>query len=194
MTALVLMALAGGTSLLSFQPFGWWPLQFLALAYFFYQVGMGTSPRRGMWLGWAFGFGWSVAGMHWLYIAVTRFGGLPAILGAVAIALLGLYMGLFGAFAGGAASWLRRKWSLPVSAFVLLVLPAMWGVSEWMRGWIFTGFPWAASGYAHNVSPLAGFAPIVGVYGLGVLAALCAGCLVMMTQRARWPAHRPRPR
>ena len=70
------MALAGSTSLLSFQPFGWWPLQFLALAYFFYQVGMGTSPRRGVWLGWAFGFGWSVAGMHWLYIAVTRFGGL----------------------------------------------------------------------------------------------------------------------
>lgn len=186
--ALLAMALAGSTSLLSFQPFGWWPLQFLALAYFFYQVGIGSSPRRGVWLGWAFGFGWSVAGMHWLYIAVTRFGGLPAILGALAIALLGLYMGLFGAFAGGAASWLRRKWSLPVSAFVLLVLPAVWGVSEWMRGWIFTGFPWAASGYAHNVSPLAGYAPLVGVYGLGVLAALCAGCLVMLTQRARWPA------
>lgn len=186
--ALVVMALAGASSLLSFQPFGWWPVQFLALAYFFYQVGMGTSPRRGLWLGWAFGFGWSVAGMHWLYIAVTRFGGLPAILGAIAIALLGLYMGLFGAFAGGAASWLRRKWALPVSAFVLLVLPATWGVSEWMRGWVFTGFPWAASGYAHNVSPLAGYAPILGVYGVGVLAALCAGCLVMLTQRARWPA------
>lgn len=182
------MALAGAASLLSFQPFGWWPVQFLALACFFYQVGMGTSPRRGAWLGWAFGFGWSVAGMHWLYIAVTRFGGLPAILGAIAIALLGLYMGLFSAFAGGAASWLRRKWSLPVSAFVLLVLPAMWGLSEWMRGWIFTGFPWAATGYAHNVSPLGGYAPLVGVYGLGVLAALCAGCLVMLTQRARWPA------
>jgi apolipoprotein N-acyltransferase len=186
--ALALMALAGGLSLFSFEPFGWWPVQFLALAWFFYQVGLSTSSRRGIWLGWAFGFGWSVAGMHWLYISLTRFGGLPAILGAIAIALLGLYMGLFGAFAGGAASWLRRKWSLPVSAFVLLVLPAAWGVSEWMRGWVFTGFPWAASGYAHNVSPLAGYAPIVGVYGLGILAAVCAGCLVMLTQRARWPA------
>ncbi|VXC54554.1 apolipoprotein N-acyltransferase [Massilia sp. 9I] len=186
--ALVLMALAGSTSLLSFEPFGWWPVQFLALAWFFYQVGMGTSSRRGAWLGWAFGFGWSVAGMHWLYIAITRFGGLPAILGAIAIAVLGLYMGLFGAFAGGVSSWLRRKWSLPVSSFVLLVLPVAWGVSEWMRGWVFTGFPWASAGYAHNVSPLAGYAPLVGVYGLGVLAAVCAGCLVMLTQRARWPA------
>ena len=186
--ALVLMALAGALSLLSFEPFGWWPLQLLALAYFFYRVGVENTPRHGLLLGWAFGFGWSVAGMHWLYIAITRFGGLPAILGAIAIALLGLYMGLFGAFAGGAASWLRRKWSLPVTAFVLLVLPVTWGVSEWLRGWVFTGFPWAASGYAHNVSPLTGYAPILGVYGVGMLAALCAGCLAMLTQRRRWRA------
>jgi apolipoprotein N-acyltransferase len=186
--AMVAAALAGGLSLLSFDPVGWWPVQFLALAYLFYQVGVGSSVRRATLLGWAFGFGWSVAGMYWLYIALNRFGGLPAILSAIAIALLGLYMGLFGAFAAGVASWLRRRWSLPVPAFLLLALPVSWGVSEWMRGWVFTGFPWAASGYAHNVAPLGGFAPLVGVYGIGVLAALCAGCLAMLTQRARWPA------
>ncbi|HEX8404115.1 MAG TPA: apolipoprotein N-acyltransferase [Duganella sp.] len=185
--AMVLAALAGALSLFSFEPFGWWPVQFLSLAYFFYRVGVENSPRHGLLLGWAFGFGWSVAGMHWLYIAITRFGGLPAILGAIAIALLGLYMGLFGAFAGGLASWLRRKWSLTVTAFVLLVLPVTWGVSEWLRGWVFTGFPWAASGYAHNVSPLGGYAPLVGVYGVGILAALCAGCLALLTQpKRRW--------
>jgi apolipoprotein N-acyltransferase len=126
--------------------------------------------------------------MHWLYIALNRFGGLPAILSAIAICLLGLYMGLFGAFATGLASWLRRRWSLPVASFLLLVLPVTWGLSEWMRGWVFTGFPWAASGYAHNAAPLGGFAPLVGVYGIGMLAALCAGCLAMLTQRARLPA------
>jgi apolipoprotein N-acyltransferase len=186
--ALVAAALAGGLSLVSFEPAGWWPVQFLSLAYLFYQVGVGSSVRRATLLGWAFGFGWSVAGMYWLYIALNRFGGLPAILSAIAIALLGLYMGLFGAFAAGAASWLRRRWSLPVAGFLLVALPVAWGVSEWMRGWVFTGFPWAASGYAHNAAPLGGFAPLVGVYGIGVLAALCAGCLVMLTQRARWPA------
>jgi apolipoprotein N-acyltransferase len=54
-----------------------------------------------------------------------------------------------------------------------------------MRGWVFTGFPWAASGYAHNDAPLGGFAPILGVFGVGVLVALAAGCLVMLTQRAK---------
>jgi len=186
--AVILAALAGASSLFSFEPFGWWPLQFLALAWLFYQVGMGSSTRRATYLGWAFGFGWSVAGMHWLYIAITRYGGLPAVLGALAIALLGLYMGLFGAFAAGVSTWLRKRWSLPVPAFLLLVLPTLWGVSEWMRGWVFTGFPWAASGYAHNTAPLGGFAPILGVYGIGVLVALCASCLVMLTQRHKMQA------
>jgi apolipoprotein N-acyltransferase len=188
LTALSFAALAGALSLFSFEPFGWWPLQFLALAWLFYQVGMGSSTRRAVFLGWAFGFGWSVAGMHWLYIFMTRFAHLPAVLGALGVILLGLYMGLFGAFATGVSSWLRRRWALPVSAFVLLVLPIAWGVSEWMRGWVFTGFPWAASGYAHDGAPLAGFAPIIGVYGIGVLVAMCAGCLVMLTQRRKLPA------
>jgi apolipoprotein N-acyltransferase len=181
-------ALAGASSLLSFEPLGWWPLQFVSLAWLFYQVGVGSSVRRATLLGWAFGFGWSVGGMHWLYIALNRFGGLPAILSAIAIALLGLYMGLFGAFAAGAAAWVRKRWTAPVWAFLLILLPVAWGLSEWLRGWVFTGFPWAAAGYAHNGAPLGGFAPLVGVYGIGVLAAVCAGCLVMLTQKKRWRA------
>ncbi|GGE60108.1 apolipoprotein N-acyltransferase [Massilia psychrophila] len=185
---MLLAALAGGLSLFTFAPFGAWPLQFPLLAFLFYQVGMDTSVKRATLIGWAFGLGWSVAGMHWLYIAMNRFGGLAAPLAALAIVLLGAYMGLFAAFATGVAAWLRRRWSLPVAAFLMLALPVSWGLSEWMRGWVFTGFPWAASGYAHNASPLAGFAPLVGVYGIGVLVALGASCLTMLTQRARWPA------
>ena len=181
-------ALAGATSLFSFAPFGAWPLQFPLLAFLFYQVGMSTSVRRASLIGWAFGLGWSVAGMHWLYIAMHRFGGLPAPLAALAILLLGAYMGLFAACATGVAAWLRRRWSLPVAAYLMLVLPATWGLSEWLRGWVFTGFPWAASGYAHAAGPLSGFAPLTGVYGIGVLVALCGACLTMLTQRARWPA------
>ena len=186
--ALLLAALAGGASLFTFAPFGWWALQFLLLAYFFYQVGRSTSVQRAAWIGWAFGFGWCVAGMHWLYISINRFGGVSAPLAAAAICLLGLYMGLFGALAASAATWLRKRWSLPLPAFFLLVLPVLWGVTEWMRGWVFTGFPWASSGYAHNAAPLGGYAPLIGVYGIGILVAVCAGCLTLLTQRRRLPA------
>lgn len=179
-------ALAGAASVFSFAPFGWWPLQVLALAFLFYQVGMDTNIKRSTLIGWAFGFGWSVAGMHWLYITMNRFGHIPGPMAVAAVCLLGAYMGLFSALATGVSTWLRRRWSLPVMSFLLLVLPFSWGLSEWMRGWVMTGFPWVASGYAHNASPLAGYAPLVGVYGIGVIVAVCASCIVMLTQRARW--------
>jgi len=178
-------ALAGAGSVFSFAPFGWWPLQLLALAFLFYQVGMDTRVKRSALIGWAFGFGWSVAGMHWLYITMNRFGHIPGPMAVAAVCLLGAYMGLFAALATGVSTWLRRRFTLPVTAFLLLVLPFAWGLSEWMRGWVMTGFPWVSSGYAHNNSPLGGFAPLVGVYGIGVLAALCGSCVAMLTQRQR---------
>lgn len=178
-------ALAGAASVFSFAPFGWWPVQILVLAFLFYQVGMDTNVRRSSLLGWAFGFGWSVAGMHWLYITMNRFGYIPGPLAVLFVCLLGAYMGLFGAFATGVCTWLRRRFTVPVVSFLFLLLPFAWGLSEWMRGWVMTGFPWVASGYAHNTSPLAGFAPLIGAYGIGVLVALCASALVMLTQKKR---------
>ena len=65
----------------------------------------------------------------------------------------------------------------------LLLGAALWALSEWLRGWLFTGFPWLTSGYAHNVGPLAGFAPVVGVYGLAWIAAILAGSLAMLSLR-----------
>jgi apolipoprotein N-acyltransferase len=185
---MLLAAFAGAASVFSFAPFGWWPVQVLSLAWLFYQVGMDTSPRRSALIGWAYSFGWAVAGMHWLYITMNRFGNIPGPMAVAAVLLLGAYMGLFGAFTTGVATWLRRRWSLPVSAFLLLVLPVTWGLSEWTRGWLGTGFPWVSSGYAHTDSPLAGYAPLVGVYGMGAIVAVCAGSIVMLTQRARGAA------
>ena len=182
---MLMCAVAGAASVFSFAPFGWWPIQILTLAFLFYQVGMDTNVRRSSLLGWAFGFGWSVAGMHWLYITMNRFGHIPGPLAVLFVCLLGVYMGLFGAFATGVSTWLRRRLKAPVISFLFLLLPFAWGLSEWMRGWVMTGFPWVASGYAHNASPLAGFAPLIGVYGIGVLVALCAASVAMLTQKKR---------
>jgi apolipoprotein N-acyltransferase len=179
-------AAAGFLSLFSFAPYAWAWLQFPLLAFLFYQVGIDARTKRAAWIGWAFGVGWSVAGMHWLYIAMNHFGGMPAPVAALAVLLLAAYMGIYPALAMAAGSWLRRRWALRVTPFLLLVLPVMWGLGEWLRGWVFTGFPWASSGYAHNYSPLGGYAPIIGVFGVGVLAAVCSACVVLLTQRARW--------
>ncbi len=182
---MIIAALAGAASILSFAPFGWWPVQLLSLAILFYQVLRADTVKASALVGWAFGFGWCLAGVHWLTIALARFGGLSMPLAWVAIALLAVYMGGHCALAMGGAAWLRKRWALPLPGANLLVLPALWLASEWTRGWLFTGFPWAAAGYAHNATPLAGYAPLVGVYGIGWLAAITAGALLLLMHRTR---------
>ncbi|MES2261488.1 MAG: apolipoprotein N-acyltransferase [Pseudomonadota bacterium] len=185
---MTIAALAGAASVFSFAPFGWWPLQILSLSVLFYQVLRASSVKAGALVGWAYGFGWCLAGVHWLVIALNRFGGLALPLAVLAIALLAVFMGSYAAMAMGAAGWLRRKWALPLPASNLLLLPAMWALFEWVRGWLFTGFSWVSAGYAYNDAPLAGYAPLLGVYGIGWLAALCAGALLLAAHRARWIA------
>jgi apolipoprotein N-acyltransferase len=182
---MIITGIAGALCVFAFAPFGWWPLEILGLATLFYQVLRSSSVKAAALIGWAFVTGWTVAGVHWLYVSMHTYGAMPAPLAAAAVLLLGAAMGLYGAAAMAGAAWLRKRWTLPLPAANLLVFPAMWSLFEWVRGWLFTGFPWLSSGYAHNHSPLAGFAPIIGQYGLGWLAAIMAGALLLLLHRTR---------
>jgi apolipoprotein N-acyltransferase len=62
----------------------------------------------------------------------------------------------------------------------LIGLPGLWLLLEWWRGWFLSGFPWLSLGYTQIDSLLAGLAPVIGVYGLGLLCALCAGAIVTL--------------
>jgi apolipoprotein N-acyltransferase len=63
---------------------------------------------------------------------------------------------------------------------LLLVMPAVWVLVEWLRGLLFTGLPWLTLGYAYSDSPLAGYAPVLGVYGVSLVVAVSAGLLAWM--------------
>ncbi|HEX2604812.1 MAG TPA: apolipoprotein N-acyltransferase [Oxalicibacterium sp.] len=177
---------AGALNVFAFAPFHWWPLQIATLALLFHLIVRATSLRSAALIGWLFGFGWSVCGVHWLYISMHDYGGMPAPMAALAVVLLALYLGIFPAAAAAIATSLRQRGTSP-AATLLLALPALWALSEWLRGWLFTGFPWVSTGYAHTSSPLAGFAPLLGVYGVGWLAASCGACLALAAQR-KWIA------
>ena len=177
--SVLLPLLAGGLTVFGFAPFGWWPLQIFALALLFLHALFQDSPRTAALSGWLFGLASIAAGTHWLYVSLHVYGGLPSLLAIAAVLLLAAGLGLLYGIALYLAARLARTFQSPTIT-ALLILPAFWMLADWTRGWIFTGFPWLVTGYAHTQSPLSGFAALVGVYGLGWLAALMAGALALL--------------
>lgn len=176
----LLALFAGALNVFSFAPFGIWPLQIATLSLVFWLAQREPSIKRSALIGWAYGFGTLAAGVHWLHISMHQYGGLPSWMAALAVALLSGLLSVFAAMAMASGTWLRHRWSIGPATTLLLVFPSAWALAEWVRGWVATGFPWVSSGYAHSAGPLAGFAPIVGVYGLGWLSALIAASILLL--------------
>src|SRR4029077_2483684 len=118
------------------------------------------------------------AGTYWLYISIHGFGGAPIWLACVLMLGLVSIMGLYHAGLGyRAARWLPAEGT----ARWLIALPASWLLIEWWRGWFLSGFSWLSLGYSQTDTWLAGFAPVVGVYGISALLLVSAGALVALT-------------
>lgn len=170
---------AGLAQAASFAPTGLWWLQPLSLAGLAW-LAWDQPWRRAALLGGVFGLAWFGAGLWWLYISLHDFGGLAPPLAAGAVALLAAFLSLYPAAA--LAGWA----ALPVRpALRPLALASAWLLAELARASWFTGFPWIAGGYAHSLGPLAAWAPWVGVYGMGWLAALTAGALALLLRERR---------
>ncbi|HUX91184.1 MAG TPA: apolipoprotein N-acyltransferase [Gallionellaceae bacterium] len=176
---------AGLLGVLGFAPFSFYPLAVLALAILFVQ----WQHARGKWmaarLGFAFGFGLFSAGIGWLYVALHDYGGMPMPLAAIAISLFAALLASFPAAVGYAQARLRARFGgregVASNIVLLLLIPALWVLLEWLRGLLLTGFPWLSLGYTQAAdSPLAGYAPLLGVYGVSLLVAVSAGLLALL--------------
>lgn len=190
-SSFILAFLAGAVSVLSFAPFHAWPLPFATLALLFWQWSRASSPRAAFNLGWWFGLGFFLAGVSWIYVSLHNFGAMPMPLAALATLLFCAFLALFPAAAGYAAA--RIGGTLAVK--LVLAAPAAWVLAEWVRSWIFTGFPWNTIGYSQiATSPLSGFAPVLGIYGVSLAVTVMAGCAAWLVmrwrdkQRAQWLA------
>ncbi|MBI3546049.1 MAG: apolipoprotein N-acyltransferase [Gammaproteobacteria bacterium] len=167
-------ALVSGLLLpLAFSPFDWSLLAIICPAFLF-LLWSPASPRRAAWRGFLFGLGMFGLGVSWVYVSMHRFGNMPLPLAALATLLfvmgLSLYPALFG--------WLQARFlNRRHITHTVLVLPAMWVLLEWVRGWFLTGFPWLNVGYSQVAGPLAGYAPVFGVYGVSFFCVLSAGLL-----------------
>ena len=176
---------AGGLGVLAFAPFGYWPFFLLSLVWLYHQL-QGRSPGQGFLLGWAFGLGLLGFGVSWIRISLNEFGNLPPWAASGLMVLFLLAMALYYGGLGATTAWLSRKRPL-IGA--LCFFPGLWVLWEWVRGWWFTGFPWLNGGDTQIDGPLAGFAPVLGIYGLSLLLALSAGLLWTFFQ-----VQQPKPR
>lgn len=161
----------GSFAVLGYAPFYFYPAPVLALAGLFYLWSQSQSARQAATLGFIFGMGLFGTGVSWIYVSLHDFGGMPAAAAIFATAAFCAFISLLPMAAG----WVVGKY-FPSSR--LMAAPLLWTAQEWVRGWIFTGFPWLVVGYSQvPYSPLAGFAPIFGIYGVSLLTAAAAAII-----------------
>jgi apolipoprotein N-acyltransferase len=144
-----------------------------------------TSHAQAAWFGGVFATAWLAGSFWWLFVSMHDVGGLPAPLAALAVLALAAGLALYYALA--CAVWVALVrgvlQSRPGAASVLFA--ALWTLAELMRGRWLTGFPWGAGGYAHIDGMLSVWAPWMGVYGIGALAAWLAMRLALSGWRLR---------
>ncbi len=168
--------LAGAAVPLGFAPHGWFFAPWLAMTAWLLLALRLPAPRAA-WHGWLFGFGLFSTGVYWVHVSIYRYGNASLPLALAVMLLLAAYLALYPALAAWLLASLRGR-SRAVN--LLLIAPAVWVATEWLRGWLFTGFPWLDLGYSQIDSPLAAVAPLAGVYGVGLLAMLVSALLVLV--------------
>ena len=165
--------LLGGLSVASFAPLEFFPIVFVALLGLLWLL-KETSPRQAFWRGFFFGIGLFGAGISWVYISIHEFGHTPLLLAAFLTVLLVAYLSIFP----GLFAWSISRFGITESPLLfMLMVPALWTLTEWIRGTLFTGFPWLNIGYSQIDSWLVGYAPVIGVYGIGFLMMLTVTAL-----------------
>ena len=175
-----LLALGAGVlSVGAFAPFRWWWLFLVAMGILFLlweQADRGRAFRLGL----VFGLGQFGAGVYWVYVSIQTFGGMPPVLAGICVFGLVFVLALFPAISG----WLQAWFGGAGRAVRLGVLiPVLWLLTEWTRGWIFSGLPWLSAGYAFLDTPLAGLAPVGGVYLVGLIALATVGAVLGMIRQ-----------
>lgn len=172
-------ALLGASLVLAFAPFKQFWLAWPILAFAAWHWRTAPTWQAAAWRGFVFGAGFFLAGVSWVYVSLSVFGGMPMPVALIATVGFCLLLAAFPAAIAG----IYRRW-LPDNAWIQAIFfAALWAFADWCRSWVFTGFPWLALGYAHSPpSPLAGFAPILGVFGLSFISAL-QGALLLLARR-----------
>ncbi len=162
----------------------WW-LQIIALASLVALVQRAPNVKSAALMGWLFATTWIAGSTWWLFISMHIFGGLAWPLAVLAVVALSGFLALY--YAAACAFYKRFSAVTQVNtAQAAIIFAAAWLLAELARDTWFTGFPWAAGGYAQVDGPIAASASVWGVYGVGFVASVVAVCLARARQIRSW--------
>ena len=184
-----LSAVLGGAIIpFSMAPYHIWPIALVGLFLVANSL-KNTTPKQAILLALAAGIGLFGAGVNWVFVAITQFGSSSFVLATLLTALF--VVGLAIVFA--LPFYVYGRWLSRTLSGQTLGFSALWVLGEWLRSWLFTGFPWLYSGYGFIDTPLTGFAPITGIFGVSfsacLSASLCLAAFKMWQDYAH--AHQP---
>lgn len=172
----ILAIILGALAVLAFSPFDYWIFAFIAYAGLL-QLIINQQLKSAAMIGFCWGIGFFGAGIHWVYISIRQYGELSPIIAVLILGLLIAYLSLFPMFFAA----VLQKFSQPRTLIQLVVAaPALWQVSEFLRGYILTGFSWLQLGYTQINSPLKAYIPLFGVNGVNLLIPVLCGLLIYL--------------
>ena len=161
----LMSALSGLLLVFAFAPYDLYGLAWIAMVPFFLSIeGLPskTAFKAGFWMGLFYFFGTT----YWIYRSMHDFGGISLVPSLFIVMALAAYLSLYPAVFAALYSARIRHTRLPA----LLVAPVLWVSLEYIRSYMFTGFPWSTLGYTQWNFPYAiQIADVTGVYGVSFL-------------------------
>ncbi len=168
---ILLLPALGALGVLGFAPFYFYPVSIVSLIGLIYIWRSCETAKQAAFVGFMYGLGLFGTGFYWIYISLHTYGSMPAIMAGLCTFLLAAFMSLFPAATGA----LSKRISANQKHAFIIAVPVFWALADWIRSWIFTGFPWLTIGYSQlPQSPLAGYIPLIGVYGVSLITVLVA--------------------
>lgn len=174
----IIVFVAGLLAPLGFSPFHLPGLTILSLAFLFSEL-LQCSVKHGFTLGFAYGLGYFGFGVSWVIISIHDYGQLDYFLSSIITLLFIMYLSLFPGLVGYLFKLLSSKCNLFIT---MLLFSTLWCLSEFARSKLFTGFPWLLVGITQIDTPLKYTAPIIGIYGLGLICSFLSTLLVLIVK------------